>query len=55
MDHIILEKDAPYFDEKELAAVYDNAVGVAGKMGMEVDELIRVCNRNAARLYNLTW
>ena len=55
MDHMILETDAPYFDQKEPTAVYDIAVGVAGKMGMEVDELVRVCNRNAARLYNLTW
>ena len=55
MDHMIVETDAPYFDQKEPAAVYDIAVGEAGKMGMEVDELVRVCNKNTARLYNLTW
>ena len=55
IDHVILETDAPYFAQKEPAAVYDIAVGVADKIGMEVEELVRVCNRNATRLYNLVW
>ena len=52
-DRLILETDAPYFDEKQPVTVYDVAVGAARKIGMTVDELVRVCNRNVARLYNL--
>ena len=54
-DRLILETDAPYFAEREPVDVYKIAQGVARKTGLTLHELVRRCNRNVAKLYNLTW
>ena len=50
----MIETDAPYL-AAEPVSVYDIAKGLAGYFNMTTSQLIRVCNRNAAKLYNLPW
>ena len=54
-DRLILETDAPYLDEPNPWCVYHVAEEAARHLRMSKAELIRVCNKNAARLYNLPW
>lgn len=53
-DRLILETDSPYLANEPMC-VYDIAEGVARYFGMTTKELIRVCNKNVARLYSLPW
>ena len=54
-DRLILETNAPYNEEKEPLNVYKIAEEVASKTGMTLNDLVRICNMNAVKLYNLTW
>ena len=55
-DRLILETDSPYLVNTERPwMAYKNGEKAAQIMGIPTIELIRVCNRNAARLYNLPW
>ena len=53
-DRLILETDSPYLADDPMS-IYDIAEGVAHYFGITTSELIRVCNKNAAKLYNLAW
>ena len=50
----MIETDAPYLATEPLSAL-DNAEGLAGYFNMSSSEIIRVCNKNTAKLYNLPW
>lgn len=50
-----METDAPYFAEREPIDVYKVALGVSRETGLTLQELVKVCNRNVAELYNLAW
>lgn len=54
-DRIILETDADYLGEKNPWCVYNVAVRVAQYLDMPLNKLVKLCNKNAARLYSLTW
>ena len=51
---LMIETDAPYL-VAEPVSVYDIAKGLADYFNMTTSQLIRVCNRNAAKLYHLPW
>ena len=53
-NRLLLETDSPYLD-KNLYLSYKNGEKAAQKLGLSTMELVRACNRNAARLYNLPW
>ena len=53
-DRLMIETDAPYL-ATEPVSVYDIAVELTGYFNMSTSEIIRVCNRNVAKLYNLPW
>lgn len=53
-DRLILETDSPYLADDPMG-IYDIAEVVAHYFGITTSELIRVCNKNAAKLYNLAW
>ena len=54
-DHLILETDAPYLHKPNPWCVYQVAEETARHLKMSTQSLIRICNRNAAKLYNLHW
>ena len=52
----MLETDASYMHKhKRLWHVHDVAEGLAEKLILSLLEVIKVCNMNNARSYNLTW
>lgn len=51
---LILETDAPYLSPNPWSVI-TVAEGAARYLGINVTEFVGVCNRNAARLYNLPW
>ena len=51
-DRLLIETDAHYLATKPVS-VYDIAVELTGYFNMSTSEIIRVCNRNVAKLYNL--
>ena len=53
-NRLMIETDAPYLATEPLSAL-DNAEGLAGYFNMSSSEIIRVCNKNTAKLYNLPW
>ena len=56
LDRLILETDSPYLVKTERPwMAYNNGETAAQIMGIPTLELVRVCNRNAAKLYNLPW
>ena len=56
LDRLILETDSPYLDRTERPwMAYNNGEIAAQLMGIPTLELVRACNRNAAKLYNLPW
>ena len=55
-DRFILETDSPYSNNTVKPWMADNNEEKAAQiMGTPTLELLRVCNKNAARLYNLPW
>ena len=53
-DRLLLETDSPYLDEHPYLT-YKNGETAAQFMGLPTMELVKLCNRNATRLYNLPW
>ena len=53
-NRLLLETDSPYLDKNPYLS-YKNGEKAAQEMGLSTMELVRACNRNAARLYNLPW
>ena len=55
-DRFLLETDSPYLDKHERPwMAYENGVKAAEIMGIPAMELVRVCNKNAAKMYSLPW
>ena len=55
-DRFLLEMDSPYLDKYERPwMAYKNGVKAAEIMCIPTMELVRVCNKNAAKMYSLTW
>ena len=55
-DRFLLETDSPYLDKHERPwMAYENGVKAAEIMGIPKMELVRVCNKNAAKMYSLPW
>ena len=54
-DHLILETDAPYLQKPNPWCVYQVAEETARHLKISTQSLIRICNKNAAKLYNLHW
>lgn len=53
---LVLETDSPYMaDFRYPWDVYKVAKGAAQSLDMTLTELVGVCNKNVARLYNLPW
>lgn len=53
-DRLMFETDAPYLATESLS-VYDIAKELTGYFNMSTSEIIRVCSKNVAKLYNLPW
>ena len=51
-DRFLLETYSPYLDKQER---HENGVKTAEIMGIPTMELVRVCNKNAAKMYSLPW
>ena len=52
----LLETDSPYLNKHERPwMAYDNGVKAAEIMGIPTMELVRVCNKNAAKMNSLPW
>ena len=55
-DCFLLAMDSPYFDKYERPWIaHENWVKAAEIMGIPTMELVRVCNKNAAKIYSLPW
>ena len=55
-DRFVLEMDSPYLDKHERTwMAYENGTKAAKIMGILTLELVRVCNKNAAKMYSFPW
>ena len=56
LSKLMLETEAPYMhNHKRPWYVHTVPEGLDEKQNLSVIEVIRVCNMNTARLYNLAW
>ena len=53
LDRLVVETDSRYLKDQSPLGVINSAKGVAEKIQMPVNDLVRVCNKNVVRLYNL--